>query len=133
MKARTYAEALYRAAEEAPAAEHERLAYRMVELVREHGHARLLPEILRELTHLTHLRTRRHTVTVRVASHSDEARYEPRIAADTATLECAHLPRTVIEDEGVIGGYEVRCGSRCIDRTHKRTLRALYRTLTNSA
>lgn len=105
----------------------------MVEIVRERGHARLLPEILRDLTHLARVRTRHHTVTVRVASQNDEARHDARIAADIATLECIHLPRTVIEDESIIGGYEVRYGSRCIDRTYKRTLHALYRTLTNTA
>jgi F0F1-type ATP synthase delta subunit len=130
MKAREYAEALYAATYGKDDDTQERMVARMLTLLAESGHTRLLPRIMRELVRVTRERGEDVEVMVRVARSADSERYRARIDADLDTLGAAAVAsRATVVDGTAVGGYEVRVRGRRIDRTHKRALMDLYSTL----
>jgi len=129
MKAQQYAEALYRAAHGHHAVDADTLVERLVAIVREHGHLRLLPAIVREYDTLVKMRSTSDEAHVRVARPQDRDGHAERIARDLATLDAAAHPVRVVVDETVIGGYAVEANGSRIDRTYKRALLELYSSL----
>jgi len=132
MKARRYAEALYRAAHAHNAAAPDMLIGRFVELLAGRGHAKLLPAVTREYEKILHERSSSDEVHVRVARASDREKYDDRITADLATLGAEGQAAHVTVDETVIGGYALEANGTRIDRTYKQALVELYSSLTNS-
>jgi F0F1-type ATP synthase delta subunit len=132
MKARQYAEALYRAAHAHNAAPPAVLIDRFVELLAERGHTALLPTVVREYEKILHERSSNDEVHVRVARREDRDAYDARITADLTALGAHDRPVHVSVDETVIGGYAVEANGTRIDRTYKQALVELYSSLTNS-
>ena len=132
MKARQYAEALYRAAHAHNAAGHDVVLERFITLVTERGHKRLLPAIVREYEKIVHERGTDEEVHIRVARTGDRTKHSARIERDLATLQVSGKPEYVVVDETVIGGYAVEANGTAIDRTYKQALADLYSSLTNS-
>jgi F0F1-type ATP synthase delta subunit len=132
MKARQYAEALYRAAHAHNAAAPLVLVERFAKLLTERGHASLLPAVVREYEKILHERSSSDEVHIRVARESDREKYAERIAADLATLAGTDREAHVTVDETVIGGYALEANGTRIDRTYKQALVELYSSLTNS-
>jgi F0F1-type ATP synthase delta subunit len=125
MKATHYAEALYRASLGKTEAECATLLERLVALLRKNGHERLGARILHELARLVRVRENARGVFVRVAQAGDVLVHQERIHADVRRLG-GEGPMHTICDDTLVGGYEVRVGGTSVDRTHKRTLLALY-------
>lgn len=133
MKAQQYAEALYRAAHSHHATDAETLVERLITLVRERGHLRLLPSIAREYDTLVKVRSTSDEAHVRVARKEDYDAHGVRITRDLATLNAKdRVVRTII-DETVIGGYAVEANGSRIDRTYKRALLDMYSSLSTKA
>jgi F0F1-type ATP synthase delta subunit len=132
MKARQYAEALYRAAHAHNVVAHGTLVDRFVALITERGHARLLPSVVREYEKIVHERSTSEETHVRVARASDTEKYKNHIERDLATLTVQGQPTNVTVDESVVGGYSIEAYGTRIDRTYKQALVELYSSLTNS-
>jgi len=130
MKARQYAEALYRAAHAHNVVAHGTLIDRFITLLRERGYERLLPSIVREYEKIVHERSTSEEVHIRVARPEDKEKYEARINEDLATLKALGKPTHVAVDESIIGGYVVEAHGTAIDRTYKQALVTLYSSLT---
>lgn len=133
MKAQQYAEALYRAAHSNHTTDAGTLVDRLVTIVRERGHLRLLPAITREYEMLVTMRSTSDEAHVRVARTTDNDTHHARIARDLATLGAPEQPVRVVVDETVIGGYSVEANGTRIDRTYKRALLELYSSLISKA
>jgi F0F1-type ATP synthase delta subunit len=133
MKARQYAEALHLAAADKDDAALQELLERFRVLLRERGHTRLTPAILRELEKLEAQRQDPNIVHVAVAQKQDTQAFASEIQEDIAALDAAGQTQDVVVDETLIGGYEVRTGGGRIDRTYKRALLTLYNTLRTNA
>ena len=132
MKARQYAEALYRAAHAHNVVAHGTIVDRFVSILRERGYERLLPSIVREYEKIVHERSTSEEVHIRVARLHDKDKYETRINEDLAKLHALGRPAHVAVDESIIGGYSVEAHGTAIDRTYKQALVDLYSSLTNS-
>jgi F0F1-type ATP synthase delta subunit len=133
MKARQYAEALYRAAHAHHSVDVDVLVTRLVAVVRERGHLRLLPAIVREYDTLMRMRSTTDEVHVRVARESDHAKHTARIEQDIAMLNASGRPVRTIVDDTVIGGYALETNGTRVDRTYKQALLELYSSLITKA
>jgi F0F1-type ATP synthase delta subunit len=133
MKARDYAEAIYLATKHADDSVESAVVERLMEELRARGHEMLLPAIIRELELRVLRRASSAGARITVAHAGDVERHASRIEADLATLSARDLPREVRIDTTVSGGYEVRALGVRIDRTHKRSLVDMYRTLTRQS
>jgi len=129
MKVQQYAEALFEASRHKSDAELALLAERMCIYLKEKGHFSLLPAIVRELEKITRTRGVQAMCTVRVAQEKDLETFQNEIANAITSLKATELPRNVIFDNTLIGGYEVRAKGVRFDRTYKRSLLNLYTTL----
>lgn len=129
MKAATYAAALHRATEGRDGEVQDRLIANMLDLIRSRGHERLVPRIVHELARISGARSGARTVVVRVARASDRVHYGERIGDDIRALSAGAFQERLVVDPTAIGGYEVRSEGVALDRTYKRSLMALYRTL----
>jgi F0F1-type ATP synthase delta subunit len=132
MKARHYAEALYRAAHAHNVVAHGTLVERFVALLTGRGHARLLPSVVREYEKIVHERSSSEETHVRVARASDTEKYKKQIEHDLTALNAHGRPTNVTVDESVVGGYSLEANGTRIDRTYKQALVELYSSLTNS-
>lgn len=129
MKAQDYAQALFSATTDKDDASVDTILERFVELLRARAHLALLPSVLRELEKLSARMSARHTLQVAVANAEDGARFQARIEADSVALGAESLPKRIVLDPSLVGGYEVRARGQRIDRTYKRSLVELYHTL----
>lgn len=129
MSAHHYADALFRAVQEKDEATIDAIILRLVRYMKERGHSALLPTVVREYEILEKKREHEMVNTIRVKKFEDSNTYAELIQKDIDTLGTPSLPRTVIVDETLVGGYEVRSKGMRIDRTYKRTLLTLYNTL----
>lgn len=133
MKARQYAEALYRAVHGHHDVDADALVTRLVAVVRERGHLRLLPAIVREYDTIMRMRSTNDEVHVRVARESDRTKHAVHIERDIASLHGDERPVRTIIDETVIGGYALETNGTRIDRTYKQALIELYSSLSTKA
>jgi F0F1-type ATP synthase delta subunit len=129
MKAQQYAEAIFLATRNANDAELDAVAVRVGQLLEKKGHTSLLPAIVRELEKIQQKRGELEEVLIRVAKESDVAVFKNTIDTDVQQLNAIQLPKKVVLDDTVIGGYEVRAHGRRLDRTYKRSLLTLYTNL----
>lgn len=133
MKARQYAEALYRAAHAHNAVAHGTLLERFVALLQERGHVSLLSLIVREYEKIVHERSSSEEVHIRIARTGDRDKHGKRIEQDLKALGVTDRPAHVTVDETVIGGYALEANGISVDRTYKQALVELYSSLTNNA
>ena len=129
MKAQQYAEALFLSSQNKSEEDVERIVLATIELLKEKGYIRLLPAILRELEKIQTRREETKELVVRVAQDSDVDAFKEQIQKDVETLAATSLPKKVISDNTLIGGYELRAKGARIDRTYKRSLLTLYNNL----
>lgn len=129
MKAQQYAEALYQAVQEQTDEGADACIAQLVALVRNRGHERLLPAIVREYEKLEQVRDSTRGVVVRLVDATDRERHAAAIDADRRELGATNETEQVVEDNTVVGGYSVEVRGRRIDRTHKRALFDLYSQL----
>jgi F0F1-type ATP synthase delta subunit len=131
MRAEDYAEALYAATRNKDAATTEQVFARLAEVLSARGHRTLAPAIVRAFERVVRKRSTETMTVVSVAQPSDAATHEARIRADLTTLGLQGTAPLVRTDPTLVGGYEVRTHGTSLDRTYKRTLIEMYRTLTN--
>ncbi len=129
MQATHYAQALYKATTGADESVLEQAVPRLLDLLRERGHLRLFPKVVREYERIIARRATRAECLVRVAREHDASVFADRIARDRESLGAGTGPTRIILDDTAIGGYEVRSQGKRIDRTYKRTLTTLFETL----
>ena len=131
MDARHYAEALFLATRDKREEEARPIVERLLTLLQENRHERLLRRIIHSYEALVRTRSAATYATVTYATHTDQKKEEAHIDADLAALGAHELPRRVQVDRTLVGGYHVEAQGSRIDRSHKATLLALYRHLTN--
>ncbi|HCC05208.1 TPA: hypothetical protein DEP58_02780 [Patescibacteria group bacterium] len=129
MKAKQYAEALFLATRAKSDAELDRIATQFQTLLTKRGHLALLPAVVRELDKLFAQRNNAAEIVIRVANLGDAETQNDKIEADIRTLNATPLPKRILVDTTLIGGYEVRAQGHRIDRTYKRSLLTLYTNL----
>lgn len=129
MKAEQYAEAIILASQGKSEEGISHITERVVALMKERGHIALLPKVVREIERIQKRLERSAYCTVRVAQESDVFSMKDGIAKDVSLLEAESLPKKIIIDTSLVGGYEVRANGKRIDRTYKRSLLSLYNTL----
>lgn len=129
MKAAQYAEAIFLAARSKDDAGCDHVVARTVALLKERGHLSLLPAVVRELEKLQKIRQTGDVCVLRVANVADAERHRQEIKEDVCTLGATALPQQTQVDRTAIGGYVVLARGKRIDRTYKRSLIDLYRTL----
>lgn len=128
-KAQQYAEALFEASLNKDDVELERIVTNFRLLLEQNGHLALMGAVLRELEKLTKQRGSSAELVIRVTQSSDVETFREKIEADILTLNATQLPKKVLIDETLIGGYEVRANGKRIDRTYKRSLLTMYTNL----
>ncbi len=129
MKATQYAEALYIASRNKSEEEVLRIVTQTISLLKEKGHERLLGKVLLELEKIQKRRGGIDELLVRVAKDTDAEAFMNDIQRDAEVLGAASLPRKIVTDDTLIGGYELRAKGSRIDRTYKRSLLTLYNNL----
>jgi len=121
---KTYAKALYDLTVK-PGADAAKLVDSLIAHLKAEGRLKLLPRILRELKRLD----ARHTSLadfLEVASEKEKA-------AAHAEAKALGINAEPVVNETLVTGWRARTGSRIIDRTGKRALLDLYRTITSHA
>ncbi len=96
------------------------------------GHTKLKRHIL-TIVHRT-LEAKRSTENAElvVARNGDEARYTKAIELVCKSLGVTK-PASATVDETLIGGFILTTGTKRVDRSYKRTLSNLYRSIINSS
>jgi F0F1-type ATP synthase delta subunit len=129
MKAQEYAQALYVATRGKEEEEAERILQNFIRILEMHGHKKILTSVERELEKLVRRYGCQGELHVRVANENDADVLSSKIERDIQTLGADTLPRKVVVDETLVGGYELRALGTRIDRTYKRSLLTLYNKL----
>ncbi len=119
---KTYAKALYDLASK-PGADASKLVESFIAHLKAEGRLKLLPRILRELKRLD-ARNQSLGDLLEVASEKEKAAAE----ADAKSLG---ITANAVVNETLVTGWRARTGSRVIDRSGKRALLDLYRSITS--
>ena len=118
---KTYAKALYDLAQQ-PGADAVKLVETFIAHLKAEGRLKLLPRVLRELKRLE----------ARHASLGDllEVTSEKEAAAALSEAKSLGISAEPVVNETLVTGWRARSGSRIIDRSGKRALLDLYRSIT---
>lgn len=92
------------------------------------GHQKLYPRILKGLIEQYEKTIAKRTTSVIVGRTSDSERFKDEIRALLDSIG-ADDARTTIIDPHIIGGFKLKRAGTMIDRSYKKQLLALYRTL----
>ena len=95
------------------------------------GHAKLKRAVLREVYRLLKEQLVEHDATLTVSRAEDAKRYKDAIEAVCESLGVA-LSREPLVDDTIVGGFILATEDALVDRSYKRTLQNLYRTITNA-
>ncbi len=131
-KARMYAEAVYSATQGKNTKESAGVVERLSALLKERGHIRLLPAIVREVAKLVRVRAEERGVVLTVAKKEDAVHYKEAIQRDVKHFDVETIPLSTSIDQTLSGGYMLSVRGLRIDRTHKRILREMYEKLVSS-
>jgi F0F1-type ATP synthase delta subunit len=98
-------------------------------VLKKKSHEKLYPRIVRGLLRTFERGLSRSHTTVVLARHKDKERLKTEISN---TLEHFHIDTSFDTeiDETIIGGFTLKQHDRVIDKSYKRQLVALYRSLT---
>ena len=129
MIAQDYAQAFFLATHKKSDGEQERITKNLLHMLEEKGHTALLPSIVRELEKISVRNEGQDELVIKLAREADMDTHTALIETDIASLGAQELPRKVIVDETLIGGYELHAHGARIDRTYKRSLIILYNNL----
>jgi len=129
MKAQEYAQAIYIATQGKSEADTERILQNVSRIIKEKGHTKLLVSIERELEKILQRTEGSGELLIRVSKESDAETFISDIEKDALVLQAEALPRKVVVDSTLVGGYELRANGTRIDRTYKRSLLTLYNNL----
>ncbi len=102
----------------------------LIETLRSRGHLRLVPGILRLLE--ADRASEREETLLTLARTGDRERLAKDIAKAATELGVSAEVAAVRTDETLVGGFTLSSGNRLLDRSYKRALVDLYRTLTAS-
>jgi F0F1-type ATP synthase delta subunit len=94
------------------------------------GHERLYPKILRELLTEASRTASRNTATVTLARKDDARALHGDIESALHTLGVTE--HDIVIDETITGGFVVEAKEKRIDRSYKKSLLTLYRSLIKS-
>lgn len=99
---------------------------RLDEVLARRGHMKLKPAILRH----TYIRLQERTAAARlsVAVKEDAVKYTKEAESFLRDRDIAGSPEVVV-DETLIGGFKLEGGNTSLDRSYKRALIDLYRTI----
>lgn len=94
------------------------------------GHQKLLPGILRNVEKILAASSPADQAILTVADSSVVSKYTAEIKAYLEELGAIDQPKVEI-DPSLIGGYIIGTRNKSIDRSYKKQLITLYRTITN--
>jgi F0F1-type ATP synthase delta subunit len=94
------------------------------------GHAPLYPKILKQLMRDLSMRASQKTAVVTVATQSGKEELASDIAL--AAKELGAETYNTITDATLIGGFKVETQDKRVDKSHKKVLLTLYRSLIKS-
>lgn len=100
---------------------------KIIALLRQKGHLKLLPRIKRRVDRIIAKRERFETPKIRVATRQDHTKLKATIEAHIQALTDKE-PR-VLEDDTVIGGYVIETHNTMIDASYRSALMKLYRNI----
>lgn len=123
----TATEALLREGQEV-----ERIISHLTRALNVRGHQALLPRILRGLVQAFERRGREQQATIAVACADDVPHLRTLINSAKEAMGAARAPETVHVDTTLIGGARVSYQGRMLDRTDKRALLELARSVSSS-
>jgi F0F1-type ATP synthase delta subunit len=132
MKAKDYAEAIFQASKGKSDEELDKIVSNTKKLLEKNGHVALLPHVVRELEKITKKRGRVDEVVVVLSDKNDFEKYSERINEDIEKLNATNLPRKIVEDKTLVGGYQLYANGIRLDKTYKKTLLSMYTKLINS-
>jgi len=121
---KTYAKALYDLASK-PGADAGTLVESFISHLKAEGRLKLLPRVLRELKRLN-ARNESLGDLLEVASEKEAAHAH-------AEAKALGIDAKPVVNETLVSGWRARTGSRVIDRSGKRALLDLYRSITSHA
>ncbi|MCF7815971.1 MAG: F0F1 ATP synthase subunit delta [Candidatus Pacebacteria bacterium] len=98
-------------------------------LLRHKKHTKLYPHVMKGLLQKCIKSEKLNTTQVTVGRQSDIETLKPNILQELSLLNLNSEFKTII-DPGVIGGYKVTSYDKVVDRTYKKKLLAVYRSLT---
>ncbi len=107
-----------------------RLVERLIQVMKKHGHLKLLPAVLRSFEQLSHKKhTREHVEIVTAHEHKETLARAREIAKDSFGTG---ITVTHQIDPTLVGGYVVRTKTAQIDASYKTKLLRLYQELINA-
>ncbi len=128
MRASWYAKALIHLA---PSMPEDELVTRLVSTLKHNGHMHMLPKIVRAYERLVSRRDRHSTITVTTERPYEQAEITQLLRQDdfAKTLTTTHKRVVRVVDPTIVGGAIVRTSKDRVDRSYKRALLDLYRSL----
>lgn len=101
---------------------------KLKDVLKAHGHERLLPGILRGvIKHLEHAPASELRIVLADATQRELQKYEREIEGTSFTTNTADAQLEA--DPNIIGGFKIRNGERMIDHSYKTQLLNLYRKI----
>lgn len=123
-----YAHALYAALRGGTASEAQ-LVQNLEQLLRDRGHAMLLPRILREYEKLAASKLVADRGVLEVARESDTRNLREEIGTAARELGVDLEEAEVVENDAVVGGFILRKTEAQVDASYRRRLLDLYQRL----